>query len=93
MEKIRKFHTGRFYTSPSNKNWYELVGRDGGALTFRVRKAKARCGSWKQAAPATFGADGNGAFETVRFSDGTILRADSRSLPVPMPSAAGVPAA
>lgn len=50
MEKIRKFHTGRFYASPSNNNWYELVGRDAGTLTFRVRKAKARCGSWKQAA-------------------------------------------
>ena len=82
MEKIQKFHPGRFYTSPSDKNWYELVERGALTLTFRVRKAKARCGSWRQTAPASFKADGKGAFETVRFSDGTVLRADSRTLPV-----------
>ena len=82
MDKIQKFHPGRFYTSPSDKNWYELVERGAGTLTFRVRKAKARCGTWRQTAPTSFKADGKGAFETVRFSDGTVLRADSRTLPV-----------
>lgn len=82
MKKIQKFRPGRYYTS-TNKNWYELIERNDGQLTFRVRKAKARSESWKQAAVATFKADDKGAFETVRFSDGTILRADSRSYPVP----------
>ena len=93
MKKIQKFHPGRFYTSPSDKNWYELVGRDAETLTFRVRKAKTRCGTWKQAANASFKADEKGAFETVRFSDGTALRADSRSYPVPVKSPADISAA
>ena len=93
MKKIQKFQPGRFYTSPSDKNWYELVGRDAGILTFRVRKAKARCGTWRQAATATFKADEKGAFEAVRFSDGTVLRADSRSYPVPVQTPADISAA
>ena len=82
MKKIQKFHPGRYYTS-TNKNWFELIDRKDGQLTFRVRKAKARSESWKQVATSTFKADDKGAFETVRFNDGTILRADSRSYPVP----------
>ena len=93
MKKIQKFHPGRFYTCPTDKNWYELVGRDTRSLTFRVRKAKARCGTWTQAAPASFKADEKGAFETVHFSDGTILRADSRSYPVLVLAPATVPTA
>jgi len=93
MKKIQKFHPGRFYTSPSDKNWYELVERNASTLTFRVRKAKTRCGAWRQAASASFKADEKGAFETVRFSDGTILRADSRSYPVPGQAPAAVSAA
>ena len=53
MKKIQKFHPGRFYTCPTDKNWYELVGRDARSLTFRVRKAKTRCGTWRQAANAS----------------------------------------
>ena len=93
MKKIQKFHPGRFYTSPSDKNWYELVERDANVLTFRVRKAKTRFGTWRQAAPASFKADEKGAFETVRFSDGTVLRADSKNYPVSVQAPVAVSAA
>ena len=93
MKKIQKFHSGRFYTCPTDKNWYELVERNANTLTFRVRKAKARFGTWTQAASASFKADENGAFETVRFGDGTILRADARSYPVPVQAVAAAPVA
>jgi len=84
MNRIQKFHFGRFYTSTtSDKNWYELIGRDGHTLTFRVRKAHARSETWKQVVTSNYRADEKGAFETVRFSDDTILRADRRSHPVP----------
>ena len=76
MQKIQKFQFGRLYAAPKSTKTYELINRDGHALTFRVRNPKTR-DSWKQLATSTYKADETGAFEEVLFSDGARLRSDA----------------
>ena len=76
MRKIQKFQFGRLYAAPKSTKTYELINRDGHALTFRVRNPKTR-DSWKMRATSTYKADENGAFEEVLFSDGGRLRSDT----------------
>jgi hypothetical protein len=76
MQKIQKFQFGRLYAAPKSTKTYELINRDGHALTFRVRNPKTR-DSWKQLATSTYKADQTGAFEEVLFSDGARLRSDT----------------
>lgn len=78
MQTIKKFKPERLYSTLSNNNWYELINRDGMHLTFRVRKAGTK-DTWTQEADSTFKADGNGAFESVRFTDGTVINANHYS--------------
>ena len=81
MQKIQKFQFGRLYAAPKSAKTYELINRDGLALTFKVRNPKTR-DSWKMRATSAYKADENGAFEEVLFSDGARLRADA-CRPVP----------
>ena len=55
MQKIRKFHPGRLYSSSTvnNFNWYELTNRDGKHLTFRVRKAGTKDTWTQETAPSS----------------------------------------
>ena len=81
MQKIQKFQFGRLYAAPKSAKTYELINRDGHALTFKVRNPKTR-DSWKMRATSAYKADASGAFEEVLFSDGVRLRADA-CRPVP----------
>ena len=81
MQKIQKFQFGRLYAAPKSAKTYELIDRDGHALTFRVRNPQTR-DSWKMRATSAYKADASGAFEEVLFSDGVRLRADA-CRPVP----------
>ena len=76
MQKIQKFQFGRLYAAPKSAKTYELINRDGHALTFKVRNPKTR-DSWKMRATSAYKADENGAFEEVLFSDGARLRSDT----------------
>jgi len=76
MEKIQKFSFGRLYAAPRSAKTYELIDRNGHALTFRVRNPKNK-DSWKIRATSTYKADETGAFEEVLFMDGVRLRSDS----------------
>ena len=76
MQKIQKFQFGRLYAAPKSAKTYELIDRDGHALTFRVRNPKNK-DSWKIRATSTYKADETGAFEEVLFMDGVRLRSDS----------------
>ena len=76
MQKIQKFQFGRLYATPRSAKTYELIDRNGHALTFRVRTPK-NMDSWKMRATSTYKADENGAFEEVLFSDGVRLRSDT----------------
>ena len=76
MQKILKFQLGRLYAAPKSAKTYELINRDGQALTFKVRNPKTR-DSWKMRATSTYKADETGAFEEVLFSDGVRLRSDT----------------
>ena len=76
MQKIQKFQFGRLYAAPKSAKTYELINRDGHALTFKVRNPKTR-DSWKMRATSTYKADETGAFEEVLFSDGARLRSDA----------------
>ena len=76
MQKIQKFQFGCIYAAPKSAKTYELIGRYGHFLTFRVRNPKTN-DSWKQLATSTFKADETGAFEAVLFQDGVRLRADA----------------
>lgn len=76
MQKIQKFQFGRLYAAPKSAKTYELIDRDGHALTFRVQNPKTR-DSWKMRATSTYKADQNGAFEEILFSDGGRLRSDT----------------
>lgn len=78
MQTIKKFKPERLYSTLSNNNWYELINRDGKHLTFRVRRAGTK-DTWTQGADSTFKADGDGAYESVRFTDGTVVNADHYS--------------
>lgn len=78
MKKIQKFRPERLYSTVTNNNWYELISRNGSHLTFRVRKA-GTSNTWTQEGDSTFKADANGAFETVRFTDGTIINSNHSS--------------
>lgn len=76
MQKIQKFQFGRLYAAPKSAKTYELINRDGHALTFKVRNPKTR-DSWKMRATSTYKADAAGAFEEVLFSDGVRLRSEA----------------
>ena len=76
MQKIQKFQSSRLYAAPKSSKTYEMIDRNGHALTFRVRNPKTR-DSWKMRATSTYKADASGAFEEVLFSDGVRLRSDS----------------
>ena len=76
MQKIQKFQFGRLYAAPKSAKTYELINRDGHALTFKVRNPKNK-DSWKIRATSTYKADETGAFEEVLFMDGVRLRSDS----------------
>ena len=76
MQKIQKFQFGRLYAAPKSAKTYELIDRDGHALTFRVQNPKTR-DSWKMRATSTYKADQNGAFEEILFSDEGRLRSDT----------------
>lgn len=76
MQKILKFQFGRIYVAPKSSKTFELLGRDGHRLVFRVRNPKTR-DSWKQIGVSTYKADEIGAFEEILFQDGIRLRSDS----------------
>ena len=76
MQKIQKFQFGRLYAAPRSAKTYELIDRNGHALTFRVRNPKNK-DSWKMRVTSTYKADGTGAFEEVIFFDGVRLRSDT----------------
>ena len=73
MQKIQKFQFGCIYAAPKSAKTYELIGRYGHFLTFRVRNPKTR-DSWKTQTTSFYKADEAGAFEEVLFSDGVRLR-------------------
>ena len=73
MQKIQKFQFGCIYAAPKSAKPYELIGRYGHFLTFRVRNPKTR-DSWKTQITSFYKADEVGAFEEVLFSDGVRLR-------------------
>jgi len=78
MQKIQKFQFGRLYAAPKSAKTYELINRDGHALTFKVRNPRTR-DSWKQRSASSYKADASGAFEEVLFGDGVRLRSNSCS--------------
>ncbi|MBO4536036.1 MAG: hypothetical protein J5702_02395 [Bacteroidales bacterium] len=73
MQKIQKFQFGCIYCAPKSPKTYELIGRYGHFLTFRVKNPKTR-DSWKTQTTSFYKADEAGAFEEVLFSDGVRLR-------------------
>ena len=75
MKKIHKFEEGRLYSTLSNNNWYEPIQREGKHIVFRVRTAGTG-NTWNQEADVTYVADAYGAYETVRFADGIVVKAN-----------------
>ena len=78
MKTIQKFRIGLRYSTLSDNSWYEPVQREGKRITFKVRKA-GTSDTRHLEAEATFAADDDGAYEKVRFSDGTVVTAKTSS--------------
>ena len=79
MQKIQKFQLSQIYSAPESKKSFELIGRNGHHLTFRVRKPKDRT-TYKTTAVSSYKADETGAFEEVLLMDGTRIQSGSASI-------------